>query len=328
MKRILLIQHGAIGDVLMCTPAVRALRKHLPEAEITFLVGNKAFDAVRHNPNIDKYIVPNSQMNFLKYLIYLFGFVFSKYDIVIDFQQNPRSALITFLTFSKRRISFTERHRNYAYNIKIRPVDTQIYAAINKLKLLQPLSINESDDFLPELFITDKEKKWAEKLWHGLNFQKQDLIIALSPVSIKSYRLWDPEYFAQICDFLIDKYQAKIVFTWGPGEFHIIKTIQQKMKNKIEINYKISSIKQLKAIFERSSLFLGNDNGPRHIAITCGIPTIGIFSHLWAAHWTPPEMEKHLVIQPEIPGIKNLKVETVIEKIEKFMEKFQRTQKC
>lgn len=95
------------------------------------------------------------------------------------------------------------------------------------------------------------------------------------------------------------------------------------MNNKIEINYKISNIKQLKAIFERSSLFLGNDNGPRHIAITCGIPTIGIFSHIHASHWTPPEMEKHLVIEPEIPGIKNLKVETVIEKIDKFMKNFQ-----
>ena len=325
MKRILLIQHGAIGDVLMCTPAVRALRKHLPEAEITFLIGNKAFDAVRHNPNIDKFIVPNLQMQFLKYLIYLFRFVFSRYDIVIDFQQNPRSALITFLTFAKKRISFTEKHRNYAYNIKIGPVDTQIYAAINKLKLLKPLGINESDDFLPELFITDKERKWAKELWNDLNFQKQDLIIALSPVSIKSYRLWDLEYFAQICDFLIDKYQAKIVFTWGPGEFQIIKIIQHNMKNKIEINYTISSIKQLKAIFERSSLFLGNDNGPRHIAITCGIPTIGIFSHVHASHWTPPGMEKHLAISPEIPGIKNLKFEAAIEKIEKFMEKFYRT---
>ena len=325
MKRILLIQHGAIGDVLMCTPAVRALRKHLPEAEITFLIGNKAFDAVRHNPNIDKFIVPNLQMQFLKYLIYLFRFVFSRYDIVIDFQQNPRSALITFLTFAKKRISFTEKHRNYAYNIKIGPVDTQIYAAINKLKLLKPLGINESDDFLPELFITDKERKWAKELWNDLNFQKQDLIIALSPVSIKSYRLWDLEYFAQICDFLIDKYQAKIVFTWGPGGFHIIKIIQHNMKNKIEINYTISSIKQLKAIFERSSLFLGNDNGPRHIAITCGIPTIGIFSHVHASHWTPPGMEKHLAISPEIPGIKNLKFEAAIEKIEKFMEKFYRT---
>ena len=323
MKRILLIQHGAIGDVLMCTPAVRALRKHLPKAEITFLVGNKAYDAVRHNPNIYKFFVKNLQMHFLKYLIYIFIFVFSRYDIVIDFQQNPRSALITFFTFVKKRISFTERHRNYAYNIKIGPVDNQIYAAINKLKLLQPLGINESDDFLPEFFITDKEKKWAEKLWHDLNFQKQDFIIALSPVSIKSYRLWDPKYFAQVCDFLINKYQAKIVFTWGPREFHIIESIKQNMRNKIEINYKISNIKQLKAIFERSSLFIGNDNGPRHIAITCGIPTIGIFSHIYASHWTPPGMEKHLTISPEIPGIKNLKVETVIGKIEIFMKKFQ-----
>ena len=129
------------------------------------------------------------------------------------------------------------------------------------------------------------------------------------------------ENFAQICDFLIEKFNAKIVFTWGPNEFHIIESIRQNMRNKVEINYRISSIKQLKAIFERSSLFVGNDNGPRHIAITTGIPTIGIFSHLFAKHWTPPNMEKHLAISPEISGIGNLNVETVMEKVKKFIEK-------
>ena len=317
-KKILLIQHGAIGDVLMCTPAMQAIRKHFPEDEITFLVETKAFDAVRHNPNIDKFIVPDLQMHILKYFFYLFRFIFTRYDIVIDFQRNPRSALITFLTFAEKRISFRGKRRNYAYNIKKIENDNQIYAAINKLKLLQPLDIKESDNFLPEFFITEKERKWAEELWKSLNFQKQDLIVALSPVSIRPYRLWEPKNFAKTCDFLIDKYQAKVVFTWGPGEFHIIESIQQNMRNKIEINYTISNIKQLKAIFERSSIFFGNDNGPRHIAITSGVPTIGIFSHLFAAHWTPPNMEKHLTISPEISGIKNLKVETVITKIEEY----------
>jgi len=322
MKKILLIQHGAIGDVLMCTPAVRAIRKHFPEAEITFLVETKAFNAVRHNPNIDKFIVPNLQMHFLKYFFYLFRFIFIRYDIVIDFQRNPRSALITFLTFAKKRISFRGKRRNYAYNIKKIESDNQIYAAINKLKLLQSLGVKDSVNFMPEFFITGEEEKWAEELWTSLNFQKQDFVVALSPVSIRTYRLWEAKNFSKICDFLIDKYQAKIVFTWGPGEFHIIESIQQNMKNKIEVNYKISNIKQLKAIFERSSLFLGNDNGPRHIAITSGVPTIGIFSHLFAAHWTPPNIKKHLAISPEISGIKNLKVETVITRIEEFMEKY------
>ncbi|MCK4312693.1 MAG: glycosyltransferase family 9 protein [Candidatus Cloacimonetes bacterium] len=313
MKKIFLIQHGAIGDVLMCTPAVRTLRKHFPEAEITFLVETKAFDAVRHNPNINKFIVPDLQMHFLKYFFFLLKFVFSHYDIVIDFQRNPRSALITFLTNAKKRISFTGKRRNYAYNIKIKSPDVQIYAVIKKLTLLQPLGINESKDFFLDFYITQKERNWANDLWEKMNFKKTDFIIAVSPVSVRSYRVWDAENFAKLCDHLIEKYKVKIIFTWGPGEYHFIESILLKMKNKPNTNYKITNIKQLKAIYEKSSLFIGNDNGPRHIAIISGIPTIGIFSHLYASHWTPPGIRKHIAIQPDKPGIKNVSLKKVVE---------------
>ena len=306
----------------MCTPAVRILRKHFPNSEITFLVGTKAFDALRYNPNIDRFIVPDLKMSFIKHFFYLLGFVFSRYDIVIDFQRNPRSALVTFLTFAKKRISFIgSKHRNYAYNIMQIENDNHLYAPINKLKLLQPLGIKETNDRLPEFFLSEKEEKYAEELWNILGFRANDLVIAISPVSVRPYRLWEANNFAKICDFLIDKFNAKIVFTWGPGEYHIVESILKIMKHKMNVKYKIESIMQLKAIFEKSSLFIGNDNGPRHIAITAGIPTIGIFSHHFTNHWTPPNIEKHLAISPRVKGLKNLRVEKVIADIENHLTK-------
>lgn len=322
MKKILLIQHAAIGDVLMCTPAIRAIRQHFPDAEIIFLVGEKAYDAVRFNPNIDSFIIPDSSMSILEYFVYLTRFFRYNFDIVIDFQRNPRSALISLMTHAYMRISFRGKHRNFAYNIKEIQINTAIYAAINKLQLLKYIGINQTGDYIPDLYISDTDKKWGDALWKRLNLQDDDFIVAVSPVSPKVFRRWNLDSYAEVSDVLISKYNAKVLFTWGPSEFEIVQIILKKMKHTLNIDYTIENIRQLKIIYERASLFIGNDNGPRHIAISAGIPTIGIFSHIYANHWTPPGYKKHIAISPISPGIDNVSVDMVINVIEKFMKEY------
>lgn len=322
--KLLLIHHGAIGDVLMCTPAIRALRKAFPQAEISFLVDEKASDALRHNPNMDELVIVKKGMP-LKAYWGLFLKIFKyRYDIIIDFQRNPRSALVTLISGAKKRISFEGKHRNYAYNVRVPPPDINFYAGLRKLMLLQPLNIFETADCLPDMYITEEDRKWADELWTELGFGQNDFVIAISPVSIKPYRVWSADNFAHLCDHIMDKYDVNILFTWGPHEFHFIESILQKMKNKPNVDYRISSIKQLKALFEKCALFIGNDNGPRHIAITSDIPTVGIFSHIFSSHWTPPDDSRHIAIQPREPGIQNVELRTVIKPVDEVIESLTR----
>lgn len=319
--KILLIQFKAIGDVLMCTPAIRFLREKFQNAIITFLVNDYAFDAIRYNPNIDNFIIFKRKMKWLKYIQQLLKLGKYNFDIVIDFHRNPRASIATLFTGAKKRISFKEKHRNFIYNITIEPPDeSTTYAAIKKLQLLQPFGISEQDDFLPELYITEKEKKWANNIWNILGFKRDDLVIAISPVSPRPYKIWPSDNFVQLCDYLIDKYEAKIIFTWGPGEYHIIKSILQKMRNQLEINYEISSILQVKALYEKCSLYIGNDNGQRHIAITADIPTIGIFDNPQTCyHWLPPDNTKHRIIYSSKKGIQNVSLENVIKSVDNII---------
>ena len=159
--KILLIQHRAIGDVIMCTPAIRALKREKPEAEITFLVTDYAFDVLRHNPHIDQFLVPPKHISNLRYTKYLCRVIRYRYDIVIDFQNNPRSALVSFFSGAKTRISFDSKHRNYAYNIRIKQPDIHVYAGIRKLMLLQPLGIEETVDVVPDFYIGGADRNWA-----------------------------------------------------------------------------------------------------------------------------------------------------------------------
>ncbi len=321
--KILLVQHRAIGDVLMCTPAIRTLRRAKPNAEITFLVADFAFECLRNNPYIDQFITPSQSASHIQYMKYILHVIKNKYDVVIDFQNNPRSALITAFSMAKKRISFESKHRNYAYNILIKPPPIHVYAGLRKLMLLRPLGVEEKDDCIPDFYISEDDKKWAESLWDKLGFSEKDFVVVVSPVSggKKRYRQWSLKNYAQLCDLLISKYGARLLFNWGPGEFPMLKSVLEQMNIKIEVNYEIPSIRFLKAALERASLFIGNDGGARHVAVTADIPTVGIYHNPKVSpHWTPPGDPKHVVVQPETPGIGNVHLDTVIEKVNTMVE--------
>jgi ADP-heptose:LPS heptosyltransferase len=254
-------------------------------------VGEKSFDALIHHPHIDALIIVNKKMPVMEYLRFFFKIFNYRYDMVIDFQRNPRSALATLISGAKKRISFDGRHRNHAYNMRIPSPHVNVYAALSNLMLLHPLNIYETADCLPDMYITEEDRKWADEVWMKLKLEQNDVVVAISPVSVKPYRIWPAEHFATLCDHIIDKYNVKLLFAWGPREFHFIEAILQKMKHKPNVDYRISSIKQLKALFSKCALFIGNDHDPRHIAI-----------------------------QPKQPGIQNIELRSVIKTVDEVIE--------
>ncbi|MDP8211640.1 MAG: glycosyltransferase family 9 protein [Candidatus Stygibacter australis] len=154
-------------------------------------------------------------------------------------------------------------------------------------------------------------------------------IITLSPVTKRSYKRWNIDNYARLCDYLIEKHNAQIIFTWGPGERKVIEEIISKMKEKTpDIDYKIKGLLHLTALFSLADLHIGNDNGPRHFAISCGTPTICIFGHVRESHWTPPDSKIHLVISPQdrsdnpaIPRINSIKFAEVLAACDQMLQK-------
>jgi len=284
----------------MCTPSIRALRNKFPKAEISFLVSDYAYDALRYNPHIDKLIVYPRNLGRLGYLQFLISLRHNKYDLLIDFQNNPRSHIMSLVINSSRKISFKNKRRNFGYNDLISPPPVKIYAAIAKLMLLSPLGIDEKQDFLPEMPFHKSDLNDARETLQHLAYDKNKPIITLSPITKRRYKMWDTGNYARLCDYLIDKYDAQIIFTWGPREKDVIEEIISKMKEKApDIDYKINGLLHLTALFSLADLHIGNDNGPRHFAISCGTPTICLFGHVRESHWTPPESKIHLIISPQ-----------------------------
>jgi len=284
----------------MCTPAIRALYHKFPDAEISFLVSDYAYDALKYNPNIDKLIIYPRNLSRSGYIRFLFSLRQKKYDLLIDFQNNPRSHIMSLIIRSLRKISIKSKRRNFGYSDLISSPPVEIYAAIAKLKLLTPLGIDEKQDFLPEMPFHENDLNDARETLQHLVYDNNKPIITLSPVTKRLYKMWNTDNYARLCDHLIKEHDAQLVFTWGPGEKEVIDEIISKMKETApDLDYKIKGLLHLTALFSLADLHIGNDNGPRHFAISCGTPTICIFGHIKETHWTPPDSKIHLIISPQ-----------------------------
>ena len=217
----LLIQLRRIGDVLMTTPAIRLLRESYPDADLTFLTESPSDQVLNENPNLQEILLYRKRESIADSIRFFLNLRSRKFDCVIDFYGNPRSALMTRFSGAPMRIGFELRGRSMAYTHPVKISGKVSYSAADKAQLLRPLGISASDfrlDFFPE----GKDQIFADTLFKKLGVEENDFLVSLSPVSRQPYKVWPADRFAQVADWLVEKYNAKIIFLFGPGEKNFV----------------------------------------------------------------------------------------------------------
>ncbi len=293
-EKALFIQLRRIGDILMCTPALRAFKKKFPDCSLDFLTEHP--DVLRGNPHLNSIIdVDHSKQLNPAYQFRLIRKIRkNRYDLVVDFFANPRSAYYSFLTGAETRLSYGYGHRRWAYNIVPRKPEDSGYAARDRLYLLKALGIS-SDDCRLEFYPADQDREEARKLLEPISDR---LILTVSPVSRRKFNRWPLENYARLLKMIIKEHDFMPLVLTGPGEQHVAESLMMQMAPE-KINYlNIAGLGLLGAIFELAKLHIGNDNGPKHIAVARGLPTFTIYGPHSHISWTYPDFTKHEFITP------------------------------
>jgi heptosyltransferase-3 len=295
-NKILLIQFKQLGDVLMTTPALRAFRAEFPQAHLCFLTGHEGTKILDNNPNINEIIV-SAPGSIPASISELWRIRKRRFDVAVDFESGTRSAQFALFSGAPLRIGFRRRWRNWIYHRYCRE-DRDAYSAFGKLQFVAELGINpESYDCLPELHTTKQDKTAALEIFqkHNLSGKK---VVAFSPVSRRPYKRWPYENFANIAERLIRRYQASIMVFAGPGEYDTVsKFISHINPGDSVILPPAHSIGTAYELFAKCCMFVGNDNGLKHIAVAAGTPTFVIFSkYVHPLNWTPGDRSKHRYI--------------------------------
>jgi ADP-heptose:LPS heptosyltransferase len=236
-----------------------------------------------------------------------------RYDAVIDFMSTPRSAMLARLVKAKRRISFASGRKHFFTDVVPRD-GVPDYIVREKFRLLTPLDI-QSDDvrlMLPwddgdagasKIFMSESEKLLRSKRR-----------VMLSPTHRRSERKWSSEAWAELAQWLEQTQNAAVVWAWGPGEEEEVKAIM-KLARGAGVMAPKTSFRELAALTAACDLFIGNSNGPSHVAVAVNTPSIQLHGPTSAVSWSPLTNRHRGIQQETMQNISVASVKTEIESI-------------
>jgi ADP-heptose:LPS heptosyltransferase len=283
-SRILLIQLRRIGDTLLGTPALRALGKHFPDAEIDFVAESPAEEVLRGHPRLSRLLVaPRHGLR----ETYLFVKLMRecRYDWAIDFMSNPRSAQFAFLSGAKVRVGLSRRGRKWAFTHHVveEETDRDCYAVDLRLRILQQLGVPPAGREL-EIFCDNVSSDESAHAKHVLSqFHSAKPLVAVAVGSANPAKRYPSDLTAQVISRLYAE-GFEVVLTAGPDEASFAEEIMSLLDHNVA-HILSARVPLLAALYRNCNLCIGPDSAPKHIAVACGLPTITLFGPGRPSNW-------------------------------------------
>jgi predicted lipopolysaccharide heptosyltransferase III len=287
MRNLLIIKLRYIGDVLLATPTVRAIKAARPDVRITMMVNRGTEDVLSGNPDIDEIVVLDKESLAAQWRL-IAGLRRRRFDTVIDLTDGDRSAFLSWISGAPVRIGFNDEHRwrGRYYTQVIQPVPGVRHRIDRDLEVLKPMSIQAGSKD-PQLWLTQGEENSADQLLDQLGVQRLQSIVMLQPGARYWFKAWPPERFAELADRLTSQYGCQVLIGGSDQDIDLAQQIRQMAKSKPIIMAGRTTIKQFAAIAKKSALFIGSDSGAMHIATAVDTPVVALFGPSDPREWGP-----------------------------------------
>jgi lipopolysaccharide heptosyltransferase III len=288
--KILLLQLKRIGDLILTTPAVAALREHFPDAEVTMVVSSECADLLPAISGVDRILMARRNLRDFPAFLAVAG---NRFDCCVDFTRNDRSAFLAFLSRARKRIvsyrvrdQSKNRARLYTdfVNVRMRDLHTVDY----NLALLEPLGIRGVPSPL-HLRLPQWAHEKAEALRHNWNVSKPYVI--LHPGSARQEKLWQAAQWAQVIERFGRDDDFDLVLTGGASnheQAHIAAIKNETRQQIIDLSAK-TDLLTLAALIGHARLLVTVDSAPMHLAAATRTPQVILFGPTNPFHWRPKE---------------------------------------
>ncbi|MDP3143170.1 MAG: GT4 family glycosyltransferase PelF [Candidatus Omnitrophota bacterium] len=335
LQNILVIKVGAIGDVILATASLRAIRNNFPAARIFCLVGKDSRQILQRCPYLTGMIIYDYQDNDKGYkgaLNIARELRRYNFDKVIDFQNNRKSHLISFLSMAAERYGYDNKKWGILLNHKIKEGPLPLPAVDHQFRVLEMLDIKPEDKYL-ELWPGEEDKDYIKELFDTEWLSEVENIVGINLAASERWltTCWPIEKIARLCDEIANR-NMRAVITGTEKEADLARELLQLVKSKPAIFVGKTTIMQLACLIKRCKVYISGDSAPLHVAAAMKVAVIGLFGPTSALRHMPPA-EKFAVIKGKVdcapcykPNCRNIKcmqaitVEEVLETIERFIQ--------
>jgi len=293
---VLVVRLRSIGDVVLTLPALQALHDWRPDLRIHMLVEPLSAPLLEEHPAIAEVIVLRKFWETVRLL--------RRRDLSIAFNMHggPTSAFLTRLSGAPVRVCWAQRQFSSFYNVHVPihfPVAGRIEMHTSEHRLQQLLYTGLPEMPLPAANVyvnTDAAELVRRKLAEKEIGPDQPYAV-IRPGASQANKRWPTERFAAIAQWLREAHGIATVVNLGPGDEQMAAEVKQRFAG-LGIIVSDLELRGLVALLAGSSLFIGNDTGPTHMAAALGKKCVVVFGASDSKVWSPWKTEYRLVENP------------------------------
>jgi lipopolysaccharide heptosyltransferase II len=299
--KILLVRLRLLGDVVFTTPAVRALRRRFPDAQLTYVVEPAASGVVLGSPHLDDVMVLPMARGWARLkadAAAAWTLRHRGFDIAIDMHGGPRAAWLTWASGAPRRIGYAIKGRRWMYTTPVeRSADlAPRHSVESQWDLLTPLGVGPCDtahDPVEMPADSAATRRVAERL-HTLGVDERSVLIVMHVSAGNAFRRWPADSFSQVAARLARAdVRRRVVVTAGPSEPGVARAISAAASRHTDVATGAVldggdfDAAELRALILRASVYIGGDSGPMHVAATTETPIVALLGPTLAERSKP-----------------------------------------
>ncbi|HYO90636.1 MAG TPA: glycosyltransferase family 9 protein [Pyrinomonadaceae bacterium] len=339
VRKVLVVRLRSIGDTVLATPALHALRRFLPDAEINMLLEGWVAPVLDGFTEVSRVITVErgsvaSRARVAKELRA------ARYDVAFNLHGGTTSTILTRASGARHRVGYGSYRYSRLYNHAAPPANElwkkgATHSVEQQLALLGWAGVPVSDRPQTRLCVTAKAAASIAERLRAEGIDENEQLALLHPAAAFETKQWATENFARVAEKLA-AHKLRVAAVTAPNEAATIEALTKNSKARVTA-FTDLTLPEVTALAARSALFVGNDSGIAHMASAVRTPSVVIFGSSNIEHWRPwanplsEAVREELPCQP-CPGyscaefhqpecIRRVTVERVLQAIERVMGK-------
>ena len=306
VKRVLVVRLRSIGDTVLTTPSLFALRRFLPQTQIDIVLEDWVAPVLEGSDLVDKVIaVPRESKAARARLARELRA--TNYDVVYNLHGGTTSTLLVRATGARHRVGFghyqyARLHNHLAPNAPALWQRPSLHSVEQQLALIGWTGVPVTDRPATKLALADKALESASVKIRAAGFEgfRNDKPFALiHPSAAFETKRWAIENFARVAEQLASRDLASVAIA-ASSEVELLRSLARESSARIVLLSNLT-LPEITALSARTRLFVGNDNGIAHIATAAGARCVIIFGSSNVTHWRPWSTGPNEVVREEMP---------------------------
>jgi predicted lipopolysaccharide heptosyltransferase III len=301
VRKVLVVRLRSIGDTVLATPSLFALKRFLPNAQVDILVEDWVAPVLDNHPHVDN-VIALERGGFMTRARVARELRAANYDVVYNLHGGTTATFLTRATGARHRVGFKsyqygQLHNHQAPSPLLLWQQQKTHSVEQQLALLGWTGVPVTDRPRTSLGISPKAAETVERLLDEAELSGQNIAL-IHPAAAFATKQWAAEKFARVVEFLAERGISSVAIA-APNEQALLE--QLRSQTSVNVVTFALSLPEVTALAARSRLFVGNDSGIAHIAAAVGTPSVVVFGSSNIAHWRPWNSGPAEVVFEEMP---------------------------